>query len=90
MATISTEEFDELFDKGGDITPYMDMPTARRPNQERTAKRISMDVPEEMVRGLDRAAARMGVNRQAVIKVWLTERLDQEAERQAARDRATV
>ena len=77
MATISTEEFDELFDKGGDITPYM-------------AKRISMDVPEEMVRGLDRAAARMGVNRQAVIKVWLTERLDQEAERQAARDRATV
>lgn len=90
MATIDTEEFDELFDKGGDITPYMDMSTARRPNQERAARRISMDVPEEMVRGLDRAAARMGVNRQAVIKVWLTERLDQEAERQAVRNRATV
>ncbi len=90
MATIDTEEFDELLNEGGDITPYMDMTTARRPNQECAARRISMDVPEEMVRGLDRAAARMGVNRQAVIKVWLTERLDQEAERQAARDRATL
>lgn len=55
MATISTEEFDELFDKGDDITPYMDMSTARHPNQERAAKRISMDGPEEMVRDLDRA-----------------------------------
>ena len=35
--------------------------------------------------GLDRAVERMGVNRQAVIKVWLTERLDQEAERELAR-----
>ncbi len=69
MATISAEEFDKLFDEGGDITPYLDMSTARRPNQEHTAKRIGMDVPEEMVRGLDRAAARMGMNRQAVIKV---------------------
>lgn len=42
MATISTEEFDELFDKGGDITPYMDMPTAKRPNRGRAAKRGCM------------------------------------------------
>ncbi|MDD5926064.1 type II toxin-antitoxin system BrnA family antitoxin [Ellagibacter isourolithinifaciens] len=90
MATINTEEFDGLFDKGGDVTPYMDMSAARYPNKERAARRISMDVPEELVRGLDRAAERMGVNRQAVIKVWLTERLDQETERQAARERATV
>ena len=90
MATINTEEFDGLFDKGGDVTPYMDMSTARHPNKERAARRISMDVPEELVRGLDRAAERMGVNRQAVIKVWLTERLDQETERQVACERATV
>lgn len=88
MAKISTEEFDRLFDEGADITPYMDMSTLRRPNQERAAKRISMDVPEELVRGLDKAAARMGVNRQAVIKVWLTERLDEEEEK--ARRRAAV
>lgn len=90
MATISTEEFDRLFDDGEDITPYLDESSKRRPNQERVARRISMDVPEEMVRGLDHAAARMGVNRQAVIKVWLTERLDQEAEREAERRKALV
>lgn len=88
MAKISTEEFDRLFDEGEDITPYLDKSSKRRPNQERPARRISMDVPEEMVRGLDRAAARMGVNRQAVIKVWLTERLDLEEEK--ARERAVV
>ncbi|MEE6146910.1 ribbon-helix-helix protein, CopG family [Olsenella sp. YH-ols2223] len=49
-----------------------------------------MDVPEEMARGLDHAAARMGVSRQAVIKAWLTERLDQEAELQATRRRTTL
>lgn len=86
MAMISNEELERLFDAGEDITEYMDLSTKRRPNQERAARRISMDVPEEMVRGLDKAAARMGVNRQAVIKVWLTERLDQEAERERARN----
>ena len=85
MPRISNEELERKFDEGEDITSYMDMSTARRPNQERAARRISMDVPEEMVRGLDRYAARTGVNRQAVIKIWLTERLDQEAERELAR-----
>ena len=85
MPRISNEELERKFDEGEDITTYMDMSTARRPNQERPARRISMDVPEEMVRGLDRYAARTGVNRQAVIKLWLTERLDQEAERELAR-----
>lgn len=82
---ISNEELERRFDEGEDITAFMDASTLRRPNQERAARRISMDVPEEMVRGLDRAATRMGVNRQAVMKIWLTERLDQEAERELAR-----
>ena len=85
MAKISTKDLEAAFDAGDDITGHMDMTTARRPNQQRAARRISMDVPEELVLGLDRAAERMGVNRQAVIKVWLTERLDQEAERELAR-----
>ena len=85
MARISNEELERRFDEGGDITEFMDLTTVRRPNQERAAKRISMDVPEEMVRRLDKAASRMGVNRQAIIKIWLTERLDQEAERELMR-----
>lgn len=86
MAAISNDELERRFDAGEDISGLMDMATVRRPNQERVAaRRISMDVPEGLVRGLDRAAERMGVNRQAVIKVWLTERLDEEAEREARR-----
>ena len=88
MTSISNEELERRFDDGEDITQFMEMDTLRRPNQGKAARRISMDVPEEMVRGLDRAASRMGVNRQAVIKVWLTERLDQEAERELARTTA--
>ena len=85
MSPISNEELESRFDNGDDITVYMEMSTVTRPNQERAARRISMDIPEEIVRGLDRAAKRMGVNRQAVIKIWLTERLDQETERELAR-----
>lgn len=85
MASISNEELERRFDEGEDITEFMDMSTFRRPNQEHVARRISMDVPEGIVRGLDAYAARTGVNRQAVIKIWLAERLDQEAERERAR-----
>lgn len=85
MVAISNEDLERRFDDGEDISVYMEVSTLHRPNQERAARRISMDVPEEMVRGLDRAAKRMGINRQAVIKVWLSERLDQEAERELAR-----
>lgn len=89
MKSISNEELERRFDDGEDITGFMDLSTARRPNQEPVARRISMDVPEELVRGLDHAAKRMGINRQAVIKVWLTERLDQERERELARQNAS-
>ena len=88
MKSISNDELEWRFDAGEDITPYMDFSTARHPNKERAARRISMDIPEDMVRGLDHAAARMGVNRQAVIKVWLSERLDEEADREDRRYRS--
>ena len=89
MAGISNDELERRFDMGEDISGYMDLSTARRPNRERCARRISMDVPEELVRGLDRYAARAGVNRQAVIKLWLTERLDLESERELGRAAAS-
>lgn len=86
MAMVSNEELERRFDNGEDITEFMDASTMRRPNQEKTpARRISMDVPEDMVKRLDKAAERMGVNRQAVIKIWLTERLDEEDEKASRR-----
>jgi hypothetical protein len=38
---------------------------------------VSVDLPLWMVDALDREAERLAVTRQSVIKVWLSERIDQ-------------
>ncbi len=70
---MKTEEFDKTFDDGGNIASVLDFSRATRPGIAQ--KRVNVDFPEWMVRSLDREAARLGVPRQAVIKVWIAERL---------------
>ena len=67
-------DFDKKFDKGGDISKYLDMSQARRPGQEQ--KRVNVDFPLWMIHLLDKEAKRLGVPRQAIIKVWVAERLE--------------
>jgi|TARA_B110000008_G_C16605599_1_gene418273 hypothetical protein len=75
---MTAEEFDQKFDDGvEDIEGDLDLSTARRVNQE--SKRINVDFPAWVVESLDREAARIGVTRQSIIKVWLVERLQSEA-----------
>ena len=75
---MKAKEFDTKFDEGAeDIIDDLDITTARRVNQE--AKRINVDFPAWVVESLDREAARIGVTRQSIIKVWLVERLRAEA-----------
>lgn len=75
---MKAKEFDAKFDAGSeDITDQLDLKTARRLNQD--AKRINVDFPAWVVESLDREAARIGVTRQSIIKVWLVERLNAEA-----------
>jgi len=74
---ISTEEFDRRFDAGEDITPYLDTSKARRPGRE--MHRVNVDFPAWMLDSLDREAARIGIPRQAVIKVWIADRLRAES-----------
>jgi hypothetical protein len=50
---------------------------ARRP--ELAQKRVNVDFPLWMLQSLDREAKRLGVPRQAVIKVWIAERLEKSA-----------
>lgn len=90
MPKISDEELEKKFDAGEDMTPYMDMDTLRRPNQERLARRISVDIPEGILFELDTIAARVGVPRQTLIKVWLFERLQVEMERGQARNEKSL
>jgi len=75
--TISAKEFDAKFDAGEDIMEYLDLSSIRRPGLE--TKRVNVDFPQWMVRHLDREAERRGVTRQALIKMWLAEKLDKAA-----------
>ncbi len=70
---MKADEFDRKFDEGEDITRYLDLSAATRPGQEQ--KRVNVDFPVWMVRLLDKEAKRLGVPRQAIIKVWIGERL---------------
>lgn len=70
---ISLEEFDRRFDEGESILDYVDMSTIRRPNLE--LKRTSVQLPVCMINELDRQARRLGITRQALIKIWIAEKL---------------
>ncbi len=67
-------EFDKKFDEGKDISKYLDVSKAKRPEQEQ--KRVNVDFPVWMIHLLDREARRLGVPRQSIIKVWVAERLE--------------
>jgi len=66
-------EFDRKFDAGEDVGDQLNWSKARRPNVE--TKRVNVDFPAWVVAGLDRQAQRLGVTRQALIKLWIAERL---------------
>lgn len=78
--TITAEEFDRIFDEGEeDITPYLDLSSARRINKEpgeTKARRVNVDFPAWMVEAMDKEAGRIGITRQAFIKVVIAERLE--------------
>ena len=75
---MKTKDFDKRFDDGAvDIVQDLDMTTARRPNQRQ--RRVNVDFPVWMIASLDKEAARIGVTRQSIIKLWLSERLEQSA-----------
>ncbi len=70
---MKAKQFDEAFDKGEDITLHLDLDGARR--SSRKQKRINVSFPEWMLESLDLEASRLGIPRQAIIKLWLSERL---------------
>ena len=67
------KELDKKFDSGEDITGFLDVSNARRPGQEQ--KRVNVDFPVWMIHSLDKEAKRLGIPRQSIIKIWITERL---------------
>ncbi|HRR33325.1 MAG TPA: CopG family antitoxin [Kiritimatiellia bacterium] len=70
---MKAEVFDKVFDNGDDVSKYLNFSKATRPGREQ--KRVNVDFPVWMIQSLDKEAQRLGVPRQAVIKMWIAERL---------------
>lgn len=73
----NTDRLESAFDAGEDMDEFFDFGNPTFPNRE--LKRVNVDFPQWMVAGLDAEATRLGINRQAVIKTWVAERLDARA-----------
>ena len=73
----TTEEFDRRFDDGEDIHDLIDISKADIIRHGKKV-RITLDVAEELVKDIDLIRAAIGVDRGALIKVWLHERVQQE------------
>ena len=69
-------DFDQAFEDG-DISDQIDWTKARRPNL--TIRRVNVDFPAWVIDGLDQQAQRLGITRQALIKVWIADRLSDHA-----------
>ena len=66
-------EFDRAFDRGENVSRYLDAANARRPGLEQ--RRVNVDFPAWIIDALDREAARLGVTRQSLVKIWIADRL---------------
>ena len=71
---MKARELDKRFDSGEDISKYLDMTKAGRPEQKH--KRVNVDFPLWMIHLLDKEARRLNVPRQSIIKVWIADRLE--------------
>jgi len=73
---MKASEFDQKFDDDEDLMDCIDLNKARRLNLERT--QVRMNFPAWMVHSIDKEAQRLGVSRQDIIKLWLSDRLRQD------------
>ena len=71
--TLSAAELDAMHDAGTDLSAHMDVSKATRPG--RAVQRVNVDFPVDLLRDIDQEARRLGVTRQAFIKVRLADSL---------------
>lgn len=71
---MKAKEFDKKFDSGEEIIKYLNLSKAHRPAQEQ--KRVNVDFPLWMIHSLDREAKRLGIPRQSLIKVLISQHLE--------------
>lgn len=70
---MKASEFDALFEAGESTVEYLDKGQIKRPGLEQ--RRITVDFPAWMVHQLDKEAMRLGITRQSIIKMWISEKI---------------
>jgi biotin operon repressor len=73
----SSEEFDRRFDSREDIHDLIDMSQAKVISHGKKV-RSTLDISESLVKKIDEIRKQIGVDRGALIKVWLHEKVKQE------------
>ncbi|MCM0606707.1 MAG: hypothetical protein KA715_11500 [Xanthomonadaceae bacterium] len=71
---ITSKELDEKFDTGDSILEYAELDVG--------TFRVNVDFPARTVSALDKELTRLGISRQALIKIWIAERLDVASEKE--------
>jgi len=72
MKKVKAKDFDAAFDRGEDVTKYLDKSKVRRVNAE--LKRVNIDFPIWVISSLDKEARRLGITRQSLVKMWIAEK----------------
>lgn len=73
----TAENLETKFERGEEVLDYFDLSKAEVVYPE--TQRVNVDFPAWVVSALDQEATRLGISRQALIKVWIAERLRQAA-----------
>ena len=71
---MKAKDFDRKFDDGEDISKHFDFSKTHRSEHEQ--KRVNVDFPAWMIHSLDREAKRLGVPRQSLIKMVVSEHIE--------------
>jgi hypothetical protein len=71
--SITASELGQKFEENEDLTDFLIIETATKPGLK--PKRVGVDFPEWMVHELDKAVQKLGITRQSLIKVFISEKL---------------
>jgi len=71
---VASAALDAKHEAGVNLSAHLDLGSVRRPGRD--VQRVNVDFPVDILREIDRRARRLGVTRQAFIKVRIADSLE--------------
>jgi hypothetical protein len=72
-SVVTASRLDKMLAAGADLSAHLELAKATRPGRE--VQRVNVDFPVDLLNAIDREARRIGVSRQALIKLRLADTL---------------